>query len=77
MIITIQKLKRRTKLNFYQFISNYYDGMNYKRQSNAFQIEESLFSKTAGGISKIYNEVLLLMKLLQPKRQVKSMQILY
>ena len=35
------------------------------------------FSKNAQGISKIYHEVLLLMKFLQTKPQVKNMNINY
>ena len=38
-----------------------------------FQVQEDPFSKNAQGISKIYHEVLLLMKLLQTKPQVKNM----
>ena len=42
-----------------------------------FQTQEDPFSKNAQGISKIYHEVLLLMKLLQTKPQVKNMNINY
>ena len=38
-----------------------------------FEVEENPFSKNAQKISKMYHEVLLLMKFLQPKPQVKSM----
>ena len=41
------------------------------------KIFEDLFSKNAQGISKIYNEVLMLMKFLQTKPQVKNMNIKY
>ena len=40
-------------------------------------MDEDPFSKNAEGISKLYHEVLLLMKFLQTKPQVKSMNIKY
>ena len=42
-----------------------------------FQTQEDLFAKNAQGISKIYHEVLLLMKFLMTKPQVKNMNINY
>ena len=42
-----------------------------------FQSQEDPFAKNAQGISKIYHEVLLLMKFLQTKSQVKNMNINY
>ena len=42
-----------------------------------FQTQEDLFSRNAQGFSKIYHEVLLLMKFLQTKSQVKKMNINY
>ena len=42
-----------------------------------FQTQEDPFAKNAQGISKIYHEVLLLMKFLQTKPQVKNMNINY
>ena len=47
--------------------------MNYKN----FQFQEDLFSKNAESISKIYHEVLLLMKFLHTKRQVRNMNFNY
>ena len=40
-------------------------------------MDEDLFAKNAQSISKIYHEVLLLMKFLQTKPQVKNMDINY
>ena len=40
-----------------------------------FKFEEDPFTKIAEGISKIYHEVLLLIKVLQTKPQVKNMNI--
>ena len=47
--------------------------MKYRRQSGTFQFEEDPFSKNVQDISKIYHEVLLLLKFLQAKPQVKKM----
>ena len=40
-----------------------------------FQTQQDPFAKNALGISKIYHEVLLLMKFLQTKPQIKNMKI--
>ena len=42
-----------------------------------FQTQQDPFAKNAQGVSKLYHEVLLLMKLLQTKPQVKNMDINY
>ena len=42
-----------------------------------FQIQQDTFSKNVHGISKIYHEVLLLMKFLQTKPQVKNINVNY
>ena len=73
IINSIQSLKGRTKLEFYKNISDYYIEMKNRN----FQTQEDLFSKNAQGVSKIYHEVLLLMKFLQTKPQVKNMNINY
>ena len=72
MINKLQSLKGKTKLKFYENISNYYIEMKNKNfQTN----NQDPFAKNAQGISKIYHEVLLLMKFLQTKPQVKNMNI--
>ena len=68
MINKLEKLKGKTKLKFYKIISNYYDNMNIK-------FDEDAFNKNAQGFSKIYHEVLKLVKFLQTKPQVKNMNI--
>ena len=73
MINKLQELKGKTKLKFYKNINNYYTEMKNKN----FQTQRDLFSRNAQGISKIYHEVLLLMKFLQTKTQVKNMNINY
>ena len=74
MINKLQNLKGKTKLNIYKNISNYYIEMKNKNfQTN----NQDPFSKNAQGISKICHEVLLLMKFLQTKPQVKNMNINY
>ena len=66
MIDKLQQLKGKTRLKFYEKIIEYYDNMNIR-------FDEDPFAKNAQGISKIYHEVLLLMKSLQTKPQVKNM----
>ena len=70
MINILQELKGKTKLKFYKSISNYYNNMNIR-------MDEDPFAKNALGFSKIYHEVVLLMKFLQKKPQVKNMNINY
>ena len=65
----LQELKGKTKLRFYKNISNYYIEMKNKNfQTN----NQDPFAKNAQGISKIYHEILLLMKFLQTKTQIKN-----
>ena len=73
MINKLQSLKGKTKLKFYKNISNYYIEMKNRN----FKTQEDPFSRNAQGISKIYHEVLLLMKFLQTKPQVKNMNFNY
>ena len=73
MINKLQQLKGKTKLKFYKNISNYYIEMKNKN----FQTQQHPFAKNAQGVSKIYHEVLLLMKFLRTKPQVKNMNITY
>ena len=73
MIDKLQELKVKTKLKYYKNISNYYNEMKHKN----FQTQEDPFSKNAQGISKIYHEILLILKFLQTKPQVKNMNIIY
>ena len=73
LIDKLQQLKGKMKLKFYKSISNYYIEMKNKN----FQTQEDPFSRNAQGFSNIYHEVLLLMKFLQTKPQVKNMNINY
>ena len=70
MINKLKQLKGKTKLKFYKNKSNYYDNMNIR-------FDEDPFARNAQGISKIYHEVLKLMKFLHTKPQVKNMNINY
>ena len=74
MINKLQQLKGKTKLKFYKNISNCYVEM---KNRNFQTQDQDPFSKKAQGISKIYHEVLLLMKFLHTKPQVKNMNINY
>ena len=71
MINKLQSLKGKIKLKFYENIHNCYTEM----KNINFQTQEDPFAKNAQGISKIYHEVLLLMKFLQTKPKVKNMNI--
>ena len=74
MINKLQELKGKIKLKFYKNISNYCIEMKNKNfQTN----NQDPFAKNAQGISKIYHEVLLLMRFLQTEPQVKNMNINY
>ena len=74
MINKLQSLKGKTKLKFCNNISNYFIEMKNKNFQTNY---EDCFARNAHGISKIYHEVLLLMKFLQTKPQVKNMNIKY
>ena len=71
----LQSLKGKTKLEFYKKTIIYYDELNIRRQSGNFQFQKNSFSKNVQGIGKTYHEVLLLMKFLQTKPQIKNMKI--
>ena len=73
MINKLQQLKGKTKFKFYKNVNNYYTEMKNKN----FQTQQGPFAKNAQGISKSYHEVLLLMKFLQTKPQVKNMNFNY
>ena len=70
MVNKLQDLKGETKMKFHKNTSNYYDNMNIR-------FNEDHFAKNAQDFSKIYHEVVLLMKFLQTKPQVKNMNIIY
>ena len=74
IIDKLQSLKGKTKLKFYKNISDYYTETKNK---NFQTYDQDPFSKYAQGIGKIYQEVLLLMKFLQTKPQVKIMNFDY
>ena len=74
IINKLQSLKGKTKLKFYKNISNYYIEMKHKNfQTN----NQDPFPRNTQGISKIYQEVLLLLKFLMTKAEVKIMNIIY
>ena len=73
MINKFQELKGKTKLEFYKNIYKYYTEMKNKN----FQTQQDPFARNAEGISKLYHEVLLLMKILERKPQIKNMNSKY
>ena len=75
MINKSQQLKGKSKLNFYQNFSIYYDAKNNRRQRKLFNLKKIPFTKHVEGVSNIFQEVLLLMKLLQTKLQGNNMNI--
>ena len=70
LINKLQDLKGRTKVNFSKNICKCYDNMNIR-------MDEDSFARNAHRISKNYHEVLLLMKILPTKPQLKNMNINY
>ena len=74
LINKLQSLKGKTKLKFYKHVSNYY---NERKNKNFETNHEDPFSRNAQGSSKIYHEVLLLMKFLHTDSEVKNMNIKY
>ena len=74
MINKLQQLKGKTKLKFYKNISDFYIEM---KNRNFQTQDQDHFIKNAQGISKIYHEVILIMRYLQTKQQVKNMNINY
>ena len=68
----IQFSKHKTQLKFFQNISNYYDELNYRRQNGKLHFEEDVFNKKPQSFSNIYQEVLLLVKVLQTKPEVEG-----
>ena len=72
MINNLQSLKVKTTLKSYPSINNYHIEMKYRKQNGTFQSEEDLFSKNEKKITKIYLEIILILKILQTKPQVKK-----
>ena len=69
MINKLQSIKSKTKTQFYQNLSDYYDQMNYMGQSKTFMFEEDPSSKGAEGMASVTHEALFLMELLQTEPQ--------
>ena len=71
IIFKLQQLKGKRKIKFYKIVNKYY----YEMKNKNFQTQEDPFSRNAQGISKIYHEVLLSMKFLETKPEVKNKKI--
>ena len=54
----LQSLKGKTRLKFYENVSNYYDERNIR----IFNFKDDPLSKNAQGVSKFYHETLLFLK---------------
>ena len=72
----IQILKGKSKINMSQKKSNNYNEMNYRRQSNTFQVEQDQFAEKFEGIGEIYHDILFLMKVQPTEPQAKSKNII-
>ena len=72
MIDTLQSLKIKIRLKIYADKSNYYDELKHRRQSGTFHYEEDIFRKNEERITKLYLEIILFLKILQIKPQVKK-----
>ena len=75
MINKLHQLKGKTKIKFHQHVSTFLDEINIRRQCGTFHFEEGTFSENAEVISKIYQEVFLLLKFSQTKPSIRSMKI--
>ena len=51
--------------------------MHYRKQSGYFQFDEDPLAKISQGIVNFFHEVIIILKFLQTKRQVKSMNKKY
>ena len=71
MIDNSQNSKVKTILENYPNLSIFYNEKMYRRQSGTFQSEEDLFSKNEERITKLYLQVMLLLKVLLTEPQVK------
>ena len=71
MIDNSQNLKVKTTPKNYPNLSIFYNEKMYRRQSGTFQSEKDLFSKNEERITKLYLQVMLLMKVLLTEPQVK------
>ena len=70
MIKNLQSLNGKTKVKFYKNPSNFYNIMDLR-------MDEDHFARNAQGISKIYHDVLSLLKLSQNKPEVRSTKFNY
>ena len=68
----LQSLKGKAKLENYKTLSDYYDEMKVRNCN----FEEDPFSKNVQGVGKIYHEILLSMKVLHTKPQIRNMKII-
>ena len=76
MINKLQSLKGKTEVKLYQPIGNLDDENSYRR-SNTFQFEEDPCSRNAESFSKNSDEILIFLKFLQIKPQLKSMKFFH
>ena len=69
---TLQSLEFKINIKIYANISKYYDELKYRRQSGSFHYEEVIFRKNEERITKFYPEIILILKILQTKPQIRK-----
>ena len=70
----LQSLKFKINLKIYANIYKYYDELKYRMESGSFHYEEDIFRKNEEKITKLYPEIIILLKNLQTKPQVKKVK---
>ena len=76
MIKVLQNLKGKTKLKFNRTNNNFYDAMNYRRQSRKINFEEDPFSNNEQFTAMIKHEALSIKEVLQSKPQIKEKHLI-
>ena len=71
MNIKLPRLKGKTFFKISQQVSRCYDELNCIWQNGFFQFQEDLFAKHVQGSGKTFREVLIMIKFLQRKLQLK------
>ena len=76
MDTTLQSFKGEINLKIHQNNTNCNDEMKYRKQIINFHFQEDHFGKNGAVKGKLFSEILLTMKFLHTKLQVKCMNII-
>ena len=63
----LEKLKSKSKLKLHRSFCEYYEEMNYLKQSGNFQFEEFTSSEKAQSLATVMHKAILMLKFLQSK----------